>query len=250
MYRAVFVGICLFLSSTLLAQDQTLKSDNRKVSCDGSDYVCVKKYVNGLAYKTLLTPRAVVSVALSNDEKYTRLGVEVMNVSQTPFDVLPNSFSVSESSPKLKVLQMVPPEKIISSEKHRAGWANALNAMGAGMASQSITTETRSSGDVELTGNNGTYANGTYQGTSTSTTSVPDYAAQERARENIARRRATVTAHQVELNNTVLKDNTVEAGDKLSGSLFFELDKHAGDYVVDIPVDRVVYEFTFHQAKH
>jgi hypothetical protein len=217
--------------------------------CDETTPLCTHTLINGFTYKTILTPQAVVTVSLADNGKYTRLDVGVTNAGQAQFDVLPSGFAVNVTAPKERILRMVPPEKIISSERHHAGWANALNAMGAGMASKQVTTQTNTTGTVQANSSDGTYANGTYNGTSTSTTTVPDYAAQARANENIARRRAALANHEAELEQTVLRANTVTSGRSVSGFVFFESEKHGELYVVDIPVNGTIYEFLFNRPK-
>ena len=242
----------LLLSAiSAVAQDQkTSQPAPQKIVCGEQSAACVHKLVNGFTYETLGPSDAVVTVSLADNGKYTRLEVGVTNAGQKPFDVLPVAFAVSVTAPKPRLLRMVPPEKIIASARHHAGWANALNAMGAGMASQQVTTQTNSSGTVQATGSDGSYANGTYNGNSTSTTSVPDYAAQARARENIARRRAALAAQETEMNQTVLRANTVDSGKSLSGFVYFDSEKHGTEYIVDVPIGGIVYEFPIDRPKH
>ncbi|WP_263382249.1 hypothetical protein [Granulicella arctica] len=118
------------------------------------------------------------------------------------------------------------------------------------MATQQVTTQSTSSGTVQATSNDGSSASGTYSGTGTSTTSVPNYAAQEQARQNIARRRAALGAHEAELEQTGLKANTVDSGKYVGGYVFFESEKHGEFYVVDLPIAGVVYRFPFTRPKH
>ena len=249
--RNLAMAMLLLLSTLpLLCQDQEpAPSNTQKLLCNETTTVCTHKLVNDFTYKTLSTSKAVVTVSIAANGKYTRLDVGITNSGQLQFDVLPTEFAIAVTAPMARVLHMVPPEKIVSSEKHHAGWANAINAMGAGMASQQATTQTNSSGTVQASSSDGAYANGSYNGTSTSTTSVPDYAAQARARENIQRRRAALAAHAAELEQTALRANTVEAGKAVSGFVFFESEKHGEKYVVDLPIDDVVYEFSFDRPK-
>ena len=250
MKRQPVLALSLLAVGMLSAQDVKLPASlPTVVVCDDPASGCSQKLVNGVAYKTLSTIQALVTVGLITDGKYARVDVAVTNTGQKQFDLLPNVFTLSLTAPKAKSLRMVPPEKIIASERHHAGWANAINAMGAGMASHQVTTQTNSSGNVQATGNDGSSASGTYNGTSTSTTSVPDYAAQARARENIAQRRAALAAHQAQLDQTALRANTMEAGQMILGSVFFEGEKHGKLYVVDIPIEGIVYRFSFQKPK-
>ncbi len=243
-------ALCLLSATPLFGQEQQPASPaSQKVVCDEQTPLCTHRLVNGYTYKTIETPQAIITVNLADVGKYTRLDIGVTNTSNSRFDVVPAAFTAAVTAPKPKVLRIVPPEKILSSERHHAGWANAVNAMGAGMASQQVTTQTNNSGTVQATASDGTYANGSYNGTSTSTTSVPDYAARARARENIARRRAALAAREAELQQTALRSNTVEAGAAVGGLVFFESEKHGQNYIVDLPISGVIYEFSFVRTK-
>ena len=250
MKHAPLAASVLLIASAVLSQTPGSDAGTvNKVVCEETSQSCSHKLVNGLRYESLTTQQAVVTVSIADNGRYTRLEVAVANLGQAPFDVIPAGFLVEVTAPKAKTLRFVPPEKIVSSDRHRAGWANALNAMGAGMATQQVTTQTNTSGTVQATGNDGSYANGTYNGNSTSTTSVPDYAAQTRARENITRRRAALAASQAELEQTVLRANTVDPGKLISGFVFFESEKRGEMYLVDLAINGVVYEFAFARPK-
>jgi hypothetical protein len=118
------------------------------------------------------------------------------------------------------------------------------------MASQQVTTQTNSNGTVSATSSDGTYANGTYNGTSTSTTTVPNYAAQAQARENIQRRRQALAAEAQALSQTSLRANSVQPGQTISGLVYFEWDKKVESFRILIPINGIIYEVPFTMQKH
>jgi hypothetical protein len=97
---------------------------------------------------------------------------------------------------------------------------------------------------------NGTYnANGTYNGSSTSTTSSPDYAAQERARERISERREAIASLETNLAQTSLRANTVMPGKTVRGYVYFQFDKHTDTQRLTIPIEGTLYIFLFKHLK-
>jgi hypothetical protein len=189
-------------------------------------------------------------VALGGNAKYARVLIRVTNLSTTPIDVLPDRFTLIETKPKQKTLAYVSYQKIIQADNRRAGWANAINAFGAGMATQQVTTQTNTNGTVNAYGSDGTYANANYNGTSTSTTSVPNYAAQAQARENIRRRREAIAEEAQSLSQSSLLANSLAGGQSISGSVYFQFDKKVEEAVLTLMIDHVTYEFPFTMTKH
>jgi hypothetical protein len=211
---------------------------------------CSHQYIDGLKYKIITTDQAIVTVALGGNAKYARVLVRVTNLSTTPIDVLPDRFALVETKPKQKTLAYVPYQKIIQADNRRAGWANAINAFGAGMATQQVSTQTNTNGTVNAYGSDGTYANANYNGTSTSTTSVPNYAAQAQARENIRRRREAIAEEAQSLSQSSLLANSLAGGQSISGSVYFQFDKKVEEAVLTLMIDHVTYEFPFTMTKH
>jgi len=236
-------GIFLCLANFSRAQDTTTQRPTKFV-CDESS-ACTHQYIDGQKYKILTTDRAVITVGLAANKKYARVSIRVANISSSQVDVLPEQFTLSEVVPKERELAYVPYQKIVRADASRAGWANALNAFGSGMATQQVTTQSTTNGTVSATSSNGTYANGSYNGTTTSTTSAPNYAAQAQAQDNIRRRREAIAAESQELSQSSLKANSLLAGQTVSGNVYFEFDKKAENLVLRLLIDHVSYEFPF-----
>jgi hypothetical protein len=210
---------------------------------------CSHQYIDGQKFKILTTANSVVIVALLMGEHYMRAEVSVSNNAQTSVDLLPDQMLLEVVSPKPKELPFVSPDQIAKSVGHRAAWANILNGMGGAMATQQTTTETSSSGTVNSSSSDGVYTNGTYNGSSTSTTSIPDYAAQARANERIRERNAAVASLRSSLVQTSLKANSVMPGQSVRGYVYFEREKHATSLKLTIPIAGTLYEFPFELIK-
>ena len=242
----IFVLIAV---STGVTHAQVAATLRQPVVCDDST-VCTHEFVNGLIYKTITTDQIAITVAISSNGKVGRANLTVANKSEAPFDVTPERFTIAETAPKIKTFAYMPPEKVVQADAHRAGWANALNAFGAGMATQQVTTQTNSNGTVNATGSDGSSANGTYNGTSTSTTSVPDYAAQARARENIRKRKEALAAERQAMEQTSLRANTVHPGQTVAGFVYFEWGKKSEDVMISMPIGDTLYQVPFKIVKH
>jgi hypothetical protein len=113
------------------------------------------------------------------------------------------------------------------------------------MQRQQTTTDTTSSGTVNVNSSDGTYASGTYNGTSTSTTSAPDYAAQTRANEAIRQRNAVLAIQSSQLSDSALRSNTVPPDQTVSGCVFFERKGKATSVVLSAPIGEKVFKFPF-----
>jgi hypothetical protein len=237
------IAIATMCASPTCAQQPAIPSP-KTVVCDES-VGCTHQYIDGYKYKILTTDKLTLSVSLGANAKYARVSVTVLNKSTAPIDVLPERFSIDETKPKERIFSYVPFEKIVKSDARRAGWANAINAFGAGMATQQATTQTSTNGTINATNSDGTYSNGTYNGTTTSTTSVPDYAAQAHAQENIRRRREGIAAESDSLSKLSLKANSVLPNQTVSGFAFFDFDKKAQNITVVIPIDGITYQIPF-----
>jgi hypothetical protein len=247
--------ICVALSIVIAANlacpskaQETAPNSPTHYVCN-EDAGCAHQYIDGVKYKILTTDRTVITVALSGNAKFARALIRVTNKSAMPIDVLPDHFILSETKPKEREFEYVPYQKIVQADNRRAGWANAVNAFGAGMATQQVTTQTTSNGTVNATGSDGTYANGTYNGTSTSTTSVPNYAAQAQARENIRRRREAIAEEAQSLSQSSLQANSLLSGQTISGSVYFKFDKKVEDVILTLLIDHVSYDFPFTMMK-
>ncbi len=216
--------------------------------CEGS--ACDAAYVSGVRVKTLTSLSALVSVSAADTGRYLALTVTVRNAGDQRFDVLPKTFSVTAiTSKKEKKLEYIAASQMEKKAERRVAWANGINAFGAGMAQQQITTQTTSSGTVNAYGSGGASAYGNYSGTTTSTTSVPDYQAQAQAQANIAARRASLQVEEASLEARVLRNSTLSPSESVSGVVYFKRVPKEGKILIHIPVAGTDYEFPFQFEK-
>jgi hypothetical protein len=206
---------------------------------------CAHQFLNGRKIKTLTADDISVSVSIVDTGKYFRADIAILNTSTANINVLPGTFTIQETAPKEKVLASVDVGKIIHSAQRRMAWGNALAGMGAGMQRQQTTTNTTTDGTVNVNSSDGTYASGTYSGTSTSTTSAPDYAAQARTNEAIRQRNALLAIQSSQLSDSALRSNTVPPGQTVSGCVFFERKGKATSIVLLGPIGEKVFKFPF-----
>lgn len=243
MKSLVFLGVFVLCIAPMTGQ-QSGHASQTVLMCD-ENAGCVHQFVNGHKIKILTADGITVSVSMLDTGKYFRADIAVLNASSTNIDVLPAAFGLEETAPKEKLLGYVDVGKIIHSAQTRMAWANALSAAGAGMQRQQATTNTTSNGTVNVNSSDGTFATGTYNGTSTSTTSAPDYAAQARASETIRERNAMLAIQGSQLSNIALRSNTVVPSQSVSGCVFFQRKGKAANLVLSVPVGDKVFKFPF-----
>ncbi len=233
----------LLLTSSLFAESPNL----RLVLCSDSN-ACKQTYQNGEFVQTITDGGRTISLSARDTGKYLRVDVSVKNETSAPFDVIPASIWARQVEPKKRVLKPQSAAKLEHGLERRAAWANGFTGFAGGMARQQVTTNTNTSGNVSVYGNDGSSAYGNYSGTSTSTTSVPDYAAQQRASQQIAANRQRVANAEQYLEGAVLRSNTLSAGQAAAGSVYFDRAK-LGGVDVGVPLGDAVYQFPVEFSK-
>jgi hypothetical protein len=193
----------------------------------------------------LASGKIAVLVSLVEVGKYIRADIFVANDSSGNVDVLPSNFVMTEVLPKPKPLKWVDTDKLIRSAARSVAFGNALTAMGGSMQRRRSTTTTTSNGTVNASGPDGTYANGTYRGSSTSTTSSPNYAAQAQAAEAIQARNETFSSLADFAYRTALRSNTVMPTEHIRGYMLFERDKKEKTIMLNGIVGDTIYQFPF-----
>ena len=224
---------------------QSADQVTKNLVCDRGS-TCGFGYINGRKYETLAGDKISIVVVGDVFGKYLRADIFVLNKGTEPVNVLPSSnFVLTEIAPKAKLLKYVDGDKLVRSEERRLAWGNAMTAMSGSMARQQSTTTAYSSGTVHANGSDGTYANGTYSGTTTATTSTPDYAAQARANETIRQRNAAFASFANSATRTLLRANTVLPNQSVQGFMLFERDKKARVVMLSCIVGDTIYQFPF-----
>jgi hypothetical protein len=232
-----------YLASFLIVSSVLAQSPSARLVLCNESTACTHAYQNGQYVQTITEGGHAISLSAHDTGKYLRVDVTVRNDSTAPFDLMPNAISARESEPKDKELKYQSVGKMEHGLEHRTAWANGFTGFAGGMARQQSTTETTSSGTVSAYGSNGSYANGTYQGTSTSTTSAPDYAAQARARQQIAANRQRAAQLEQYLDGVALRANTLAPGQSVSGAVYFDRGPKNGVVQVAVPIAGTVYQF-------
>lgn len=238
----VVVPCLLFLSALGVAQSP-IPEVTKALVCDGPS-TCGISYVSGHMYESIVSDgKIVVLVSLVIDGKYVRADIFVTNGSKGNVDVLPSNFVLTEVTPKQKVLKFVDGDKLMRSAERKLAWGNALTAMSGSMARQQTTTTTTSNGTVNVIGS--APITGTYSGTSMTTASVPDYAAQSQAAQTIEMRNEAFANIASFTQRTILRANTVSAGQNVRGYMFFERDKKEKLVMLSGIVGDTIYQFPF-----
>jgi hypothetical protein len=236
--------LALALVVSCVASAMAQQPTSKVLICD-ENAGCAHQFINGHKVKILTSDGLIVTASLATGNKYNRADVSVFNGTAANVDVLPTNFGLEEVTPKQKTLAYVDARKIMHSAQKRVAWGNALTAMGAGMQRQQTTTTTTSGGTIDTTNSDGTYSTGDYNGSSTSTTSAPDYAAQARANDTIRQNNTALAAFNSELSRDALRANTVLPNSGVRGFVFFERDKKAQSMTLAIPIGETVYKFPF-----
>jgi len=242
--KSITLTVLFAVASAASAQTQANKPAAKVLLCD-ENTGCTHQYIEGKKFKVLTSDGLTVIVSMAITAKYTRADVSVFNGGTAAVDVLPTDFQLEEVTPKPKLLAYIDAAKIIKSAQKRVAWGNALTAMGGSMARQQSTTTTTSAGTVNASSSDGSSGTGTYNGTSTSRTSTPDYAAEARADETIRERNAALASLSGQLSHAVFKANTVLPNQAVRGIVLFEKDKKTQTLMFSVPVGGTVYEFPF-----
>jgi hypothetical protein len=234
----------LLLVTPVSAQTPTRPEVTKALVCDrGSS--CQYGYISGRKYETLASDKVAIVATLEIVGKYVRMDVFVLNESENSVDVLPSNFVLTEIAPKQKALKYVDGDKLIQSAERRLVWGNALTAMSGSMARQQATTTTNSTGTVTVNSIGAPPVMGTYSGTSTSTTSTPDYAAQAQAAQTIQARNEAFASFSSFASRTTLRANSVPPAQSVRGYLLFERDKKAKSIMLSGIVGNTIYQFPF-----
>jgi hypothetical protein len=234
-------GVSLLAS---VAQTPAGPEVTKSLVCDQSS-ACTRGYLDGRKYETMASEKVGVVVVGDVVGKYLRAEVFVTNEGAKPVDVLPSNFVLVETAPTQKPLKYVDPDKLVRSAARSLAWGNAFAAMGGSMARQQVTTTTSSVGTISTTTPGAPMTMGTYNGTSSSTTSAPDYAARARAAQTIATRNEAFSSLASNAERMILRANTVLPGQSVLGVMLFERDKKARTVMLSCIVGNTIYQFPF-----
>jgi len=205
---------------------------------------CDSIFSGGARYKTITTEDVYVSVSLQDTGWKLRADIYVRNKGLDRLDVLPEMVSLSVVSPEPKNLEYQEPGQLAKSVQKKARWASFFGNLAAGLQTQRVTSTTSGSASGYASDNEGNWTSGTASGSATTETTIPDYAAQERAAQQSARNMQTAQDAVTYLYAIALRANTIGPGGDVYGAVFFERNKDP-KLVLRVKLAATTYEFPF-----
>jgi hypothetical protein len=191
-----------------------------KVECD--KYTRDDRRIRVLKYNDI-----TFYLSITEDGEYIYSNVLVYNGSKErvlidPSTALLVNWKTNSDDEIPETISPIPPERIAAKIRSRANWANFFTALGGAVAATNKTTNTTTTGNATVYGNNGTSVNGTYTENSTTTTTAPNAQAQSQAIQQNAIR----TQNASQLSNQVLgqamKANTLFENQSTGGTIYFK----------------------------
>ena len=176
---------------------------------------------NGQQFWIARSDSAFVAIAGSEVGGYFRLTVLVGNASGEPVTFFPEAIKVTDLNTG-KALPYTSPEKIAQRIEHRAALAAALMAFGNGLQAYSNSMVTvHTTGTLSMFDNHGSWAQGSYYGTSTAR--VPVNRAQLRAEnaQNSAMIEARANRNIAALTGGALRSQTLAPTAYVVGNVMF-----------------------------
>jgi hypothetical protein len=218
---------------------------------------CDHLYVSGNLWERIdIGDIAIAASARDNGEKLI-VSLFVSNNGREPIDVLPNRVSAALVRPKTLALHLADPANIAKSIQRRARWASAFEQLGANMQRDQVQTQANTSGQVNVNsdyyGRSGQQVGrgegrGTYNEQTTITTTMPNWVAQQQARENSLRRMTNANDTVQTIVVRSLKAQTLAAGEVVLGDVYFDRDRALGKphaIEIRVAVGNSVFQFTF-----
>jgi hypothetical protein len=209
-----------------------------------SDPHCESRLLNGtMAELVHANGFSVLGAILDNGSKIEAV-VGVRNETSANVDVRPETFQLVVSAPKYRTLAYQDPDRMAKSIQRSASWKEGLAAFSGGAARRQTTSTSTTTGNATVMGPGG-MATGTYNGTTMTTTSEPDPAAQQRSAAQIDRIRGDAANAVGNIQSTVLRANTVLPGQMIMGVVYFEHEKRIAQATLTVVVGGETFEFPF-----
>lgn len=218
---------------------------------------CAHAYLSGSYWQHIDAGDLAVAASPRDNGEKLIITVIVWNNGQRPIDVLPGRIDAKIVEPKAVDLKLVDPANLAKSIQRRARWGSALEQFGANMQTQQVQTQANTSGQVNTNTNYyGIYGQqigtatgqGSYNGQTTTTTTMPNWAAQQQARENTMRRMAGAADAVQAIAVRSLKPQTVSEGQFVLGDVYFDRDRVIGKkhvMVLRVAVGDALFAFRF-----
>lgn len=209
----------------------------------GKEY-CDEIYIDGTRIRYLTDGGVTVALFVADVDGFYAAAVRVENRTEARVLVDPDRtrFMVIAKNEKDDFpMKPLDPDKVAKKIAGRAKWGNFWRSFAAGMATRTTTSQSQESGSFNVYGPR-TSANGTYSGSSTTTTTAPDYSARDRAAEANARASAEARGEAELTRGNALRTTTLFPAHYVNGSIFFE-HKKIERAVFRIMIGQTVYNF-------
>jgi hypothetical protein len=191
------------------------------------------KLVDNRYILTLSERAADVSVAVWDCEKYTCLGVSIVNRSRSRFDIQASNIVLYSQAPVFRELAYRRPETVVERLERSARW----HAFALAFAEATAATRAPTDGSFGVDDSDGSFASGHASAT------TPDYEVRDRA-YRLQDRLAHRTSDEIDrIEDMTLNDNTLEPGDRLVGIVYFERDPKAETALANVPVGPETFQF-------
>jgi hypothetical protein len=200
-------------------------------------------YVDGLRIETLQVAGIEVRATVSDTDSYMRVDLVVINRTPNRVDLIPEKAYLQIFRPRFKELAYKSPGQLSASIRHRAAWASFLTAMSS-FQTRTVRSVSHDSGSVNIAGSGGS-ATAAYSGSSITTTTVPDEAAQARSAAQLAEIEQRSEAALQTVRDITLRANTLFPGQRKSGAMFFQREKIHTSMVLSVPLAGRIFQFVF-----
>jgi hypothetical protein len=255
--------LILNLSHFLQAQTQPstpkpnyLKMDTR-IYKKVNDPCCERFFVDGVEYLTMKTGSGLwFALAIVERGNYDVAELYIANGSDKKVTVNP-ALAYMElwkdekgllDKPPFYVGKPIPAHTIAKKLQNKAAWANFFTRFSASFQNQQIVTRTTSSGTATAIGSGG-MVTGTYNGTSATTTTIPDYQARAAAENTAQARSAQAVANGASYMNDEMLANTLWPKQDIFGRIYFSLKKyHSATFVIEIEGKEYAFLFSLKQG--
>jgi hypothetical protein len=212
-----------------------------------TDPNCTAALGDGHTVRMIRANGIAVLAAIWDNGSKTQAYIGIKNSTSANVDVRPESFQLVVSAPKYRMLAYQDPDQMAKSIRRSAGWKAGLTSGLGGMAQKQTTSTSTTEGTATVSGPGGT-ASGTYNGTTMTTSSQPDYEARQRAAEKADRIRIEANNAASNLQSTALRANTLLSGQQMIGAVFFEHERHIQQATITVVVGNDSFVIPFERV--
>jgi hypothetical protein len=212
-----------------------------------TDPNCTAALGDGHTVRMIRANGIAVLAAIWDNGSKTQAYIGIKNSTSANVDVRPESFQLVVSAPKYRMLAYQDPDQMAKSIRRSAGWKAGLTSGLGGMAQKQTTSTSTTEGTATVSGPGGT-ASGTYNGTTMTTSSQPDYEARQRAAEKADRIRTEANNAASNLQSTALRANTLLSGQQMIGAVFFEHERHIQQATITVVVGNDSFVIPFERV--